>query len=152
MIIINGFVSDEIKQRLLSGGTHPVARRHANLIIAGGNFANRNLYDPTQNPIEVGAIASANGNNTTVLNRLRTATYIKVKPNTSYTVSTNMNKVYVFEYTDDKTYLKSNGWTNVPYTFKTSEQTENIRIVMITNDNKTVIDDFQWLRIEEVKE
>jgi hypothetical protein len=39
MIVINGFVSDVIKKHLLAGGTHPAARRHANLIIAGGNFA-----------------------------------------------------------------------------------------------------------------
>lgn len=39
MIVINGSVSDEIKQNLMSGGTHPVARRHGNLIVAGGNFA-----------------------------------------------------------------------------------------------------------------
>lgn len=38
MIVINGFVSDKIKQDLLAGKTHPAARRHANLIIAGGNF------------------------------------------------------------------------------------------------------------------
>lgn len=36
MIVINGTVSDDIKQQLKAGKTHPVARRHANLIIAGG--------------------------------------------------------------------------------------------------------------------
>ena len=39
MIVINGFVSNDLKQHLLLGGTHPVARRHANLIIAGGDFS-----------------------------------------------------------------------------------------------------------------
>lgn len=38
VIVINGTVSEEIKQQLLDGGTHPVARRHGNLIIAGGEF------------------------------------------------------------------------------------------------------------------
>ena len=39
MIVINGFVSDKVKQRLLEGETHPTARRHGNLILAGGNYA-----------------------------------------------------------------------------------------------------------------
>lgn len=38
MIVINGSVTDEVKQLLLSGGSHCVARRHANLIIAGGCY------------------------------------------------------------------------------------------------------------------
>lgn len=36
MIVVNGFVSDEVKEKLLAGGTDEVARRHGNLIIAGG--------------------------------------------------------------------------------------------------------------------
>ena len=41
MIVINGSVTEELKEHLLAGGTHPVARIHGNLIIAGGNFTGR---------------------------------------------------------------------------------------------------------------
>lgn len=43
MKVINGTVSDEIKQHLIDGGFHPVARRHGNLIIAGGNLSNQRV-------------------------------------------------------------------------------------------------------------
>lgn len=39
MIVVNGFVSEKIKRHLMAGGTHPMARRHGNLIIAGGDYA-----------------------------------------------------------------------------------------------------------------
>lgn len=35
MIVINGTVSDEVKEHLRSGCSHPVAHRHGNLILAG---------------------------------------------------------------------------------------------------------------------
>ena len=37
MIVINGTVPDELKQHLMSGGSHHVARKHGNLIIGCGN-------------------------------------------------------------------------------------------------------------------
>lgn len=39
MIVINGTVSDRVKQQLLDGKPHPTARRHGNIIIAGSNSA-----------------------------------------------------------------------------------------------------------------
>lgn len=39
MIVINGSVTEEVKQRLKEGKCHPVARRHADLIIAGCCYA-----------------------------------------------------------------------------------------------------------------
>lgn len=36
MIVINGTVTEELKKHLVDGGTHPLAKKYGNLIIAGG--------------------------------------------------------------------------------------------------------------------
>ena len=38
MIVVNGTVSEDLRKDLKAGKMHPVARRHGNLTIAGGNF------------------------------------------------------------------------------------------------------------------
>lgn len=53
MIVINGTVSDEIKQQLKAGKTHPVARRHANLIIAGGIFTESGGVDEPEHSVKI---------------------------------------------------------------------------------------------------
>lgn len=87
MIVVNGLVSNELKEHLCEGGAHSVARRHGNLIIAGGNFANErgfeNLWNPTKNKIEIGAVSSSDGKDSGSNSRLRAASYIDVEPNTA---------------------------------------------------------------------
>lgn len=154
MIVINGTVSDEIKQHLCCGGTHPVARRHANMIIAGGFLSEVNLWNPTKNKIELGAVASSDGEESASSSRLRTDGYIAVEPNTTYTISTNIAYVYVLEYGADKTYLKlSSGWKRSPYTFTTGATTGNIRLVLaVTSSGSTnmTVSDFEWLKVVKV--
>ena len=53
MIVINGTVSDEIKQQLKAGKTHPVARRHANLIIAGGILTESGGVDEPEHSVKI---------------------------------------------------------------------------------------------------
>lgn len=112
-----------------------------------------NLWNPTTNPIEQGAIASSTGANSKSSARLRTADFICVKPMETYTVSCNLAKVYVFEYDKDGVFLnQASGWKDSPYTFTTGETTENIRLVLAavsSGGGEITLDDFEWLHITE---
>lgn len=113
-----------------------------------------NIYNESANPIEQGAIASANGQDSNSNSRIRTNGYISVMASTSYSISTNMARVFVLEYsrtwfpTPSYTYLNiSSGWQGQPYTFTTSADTAAIRIVLDNNSASITPSAFEWLRI-----
>ena len=91
-----------------------------------------NLLDSSL--IEQGTIDLPDGSNVYTTSYVRTANYIKVKANTTYTFSCNLNnpRVWVWEYNSSKTYLRYGGGQtsgNVNYlTFTTGANTEYIRI------------------------
>ena len=60
MIVVNGFVCEELKQHLMAGGTHPVARRHGNMIVAGGIFPSCKTIEITITGNESFTIQAAN--------------------------------------------------------------------------------------------
>lgn len=91
---------------------------------------NKNLLNTE---IEQGSINSS-GVEIEAPNRIRTKDYIKVKPNTNYTFSLNESslQVYVFEYSNDKTFIQRIpvNWSSLPYNFITSSNTEYIKIII----------------------
>ena len=155
MIVINGSVTDELKQHLMQGGTHPVARIHGNLIIAGGNDVDmvvKNLWNPGKNPVEQGSISSSTGGESTSTTRLRNAGYINVKPSTTYKFDSNIARVFVIEFSEEgEKPVDSSGWMDMPVTYTTTATTQHIRLTLANTGNTNIdVDDFEWLKIEEV--
>ena len=151
MIVINGSVTDEIKQRLLAGKSCPPSRRHANLIIAGGNFADGNIWSPATNPIEQGSIVSSSGNDSGSATRLRTNGYIKVLPNTTYVFESNLARAFVLQYDEGKgAPIATNSWQTFPFKVTTSPSTHYIRMTFAHDGNaEIVVDDFEWMKIKK---
>lgn len=112
-----------------------------------------NIYDPSLNPIEQGAIGSSDGQDTSSGTRLRTRGYIPVSPSTEYKIDTDMARVFVLEYGFNwsggaPTYLNVySGWKDAPYTFTTSGSTLFIRIVLDNNNSSVTTSDFGWMTL-----
>ena len=154
MIVINGTVSESIKQTLMNGGTHPVSKRYGNLIVAGGNLGDGNIWSPSVSPIVSGSVSSSTGANSSSSSRLRTEGYIKVEVGTTYRFDSNMFKIFVIEYGEDQKNIgKSSGWKNTPFEYTVSEGCAYIRMTLANEgDPKVSEEDFEWLKIVKVKE
>ena len=112
----------------------------------------KNLYNRVANPIISGAIASADGQDTASNSRCCTSSFIPVKISTTYTVSSDIAKVFVLEYASDKSYLNIySGWKTATtgYTFTTSANTRYIRLVFAkSNDGKITPGEISWVQVE----
>lgn len=112
--------------------------------------AGNNLFNINANPIEQGAIASANGEDTGNATRVRTNGYVSVSPSTQYTLSASTSKVFVLQYKGDKSYTNlSSGWqSGAGYTFTTGATTEYVRFVFANaNDSAIVPTDLSWVML-----
>lgn len=79
--------------------------------------------------LEIGEIDNTTGLNVSNGNGIRTKDYIKVKPNTTYTIKNSNNYMnVVYFYTTDKTFIKYSYSTDTSYTFTTDSTTKYIRV------------------------
>lgn len=113
-----------------------------------------NKYDIDTNPIEQGSISSASGTDATGNTRLRTVGYIPVEPSTEYTISCDINRVFVIQYPNASTsgYVnRSSGWqSGSGYTFTTNAATHYIRMTFSVNDSQVVTpSDLTWIMLNE---
>ena len=113
-----------------------------------------NKFDISTNTIEQGSISSASGTDTTGTTRLRTNGYIPVEPSTTYTVSCDINRVFVIQYPNASTvgYVnRSSGWqSGSGYTFTTNAATHYLRMTFSVNDSQVVTpSDLTWVMLNE---
>ena len=94
----------------------------------------KNLFDDT---LELGTISATGQNNTSTTN-LRNVSYIEVKENTTYTISSNVSgSIGLRFYNNENTFLSS-GTTNAsPNTFTTPVNCTKLRIILINNTDTT---------------
>lgn len=113
--------------------------------------AGKNKYNPAANPIEQGAISSSGGADTANNTRVRTNGYISVQPSTTYTLSTNVARVFVLQYGSNENYLNVySGWQTSPFTFTTGSNTYNIRVVFAYATDVNILPSaVEWVQIEE---
>lgn len=79
--------------------------------------------------LEIGEIDNTTGLNVSNGNGIRTKDYIKVKPNTTYTIKNSNNYMnIVYFYTTDKTFIKYSYSTDTSYTFSTDSTTKYIKV------------------------
>ena len=79
--------------------------------------------------LEIGEIDNTTGLNVSNGNGIRTKDYIKVKPNTTYTIKNSNNYMnVVYFYTTDKTFIKYSYSTDTSYTFTTGPTAKYIRV------------------------
>lgn len=115
--------------------------------VAGGEPVN--IFDVTVNPIERGSINSSSGANTTAGTRLRTQNHISVTPNVAYTVTTNIDKVFIIQYDSAGSVTSTSGWRTIPCTFATEPDCESIRITLANaNDSTITVSVFEYMTIE----
>lgn len=87
-----------------------------------------NLFDKNDNIIE-GKYIGNDGSYGSDAHSFYQETYIRVKPNTSYVISSSEKIDYrIVEYTKDKSFIKRNSANNLSYTITTSSQTEYVRL------------------------
>ena len=107
-----------------------------------------NIYNEFDNPIESGAIASATGQDTLSITRVRTNGYVPVSSDTEYVISSNIYQVFVLEYSNGRYLNVYSGWKTLPYTFTTSSGCNNIRLVFAKQGDSAITpSDVEWLRI-----
>lgn len=90
------------------------------------------LYDYQNDPPVQGTINGTTGKAASNLYRIRTP-YIKVKPNTAYTIRTNLPYAYVHEFmsNNENSYIGNLGeWFEPPFSFTTTATTQYIRLVL----------------------
>ena len=152
MIVVNGVVSDAVKQKLLAGETDTVAHRHGNLIIAGYGGSDGNIWDAYANPIEQGSISSSTGGESDNTTRLRTKGHTPVKPGAKYKFETNLARVFIIEYADTTSKpIGSSGWKTTPFTYTMGETTNYIRLTLAHESNSAIgVGEFEWMKITEV--
>lgn len=79
--------------------------------------------------LEIGDINNTTGLNASNGNGIRTKDYIKLKPNTTYTIKNSNNYMnVVYFYTTDKTFINYSYSTDTSYTFTTGTKVEYIRV------------------------
>lgn len=79
--------------------------------------------------LEIGDIKNTTGLNDPNGNGIRTKDYIKVKPNTTYTIKNSNNYMnVVYFYTTNKTFINYSYSTDTSYTFSTESTVEYIRV------------------------
>ncbi len=79
--------------------------------------------------LEIGGIDNTTGLNVSNVKCIRTKDYIKVKPNTTYTIKNSNNYMNViYFYKKDKTYINYSYSTETSYTFTTGPTAEYIRV------------------------
>ena len=135
--------------------SHGVATVPDNLVgtflgaIAGNAADDGDLFDITKNPVVQGSISSSTGGESSSTTRLRIAGFIKVQPNTAYTFSSNLARLFVIEYaTETDKPCENSGWKDAPFTYTTTADTKYIRLTLAHATNSTiVVDDFEWLKI-----
>ena len=114
--------------------------------------AGKNKFDISTNYIDQGAIASSNGQNTNSTTRVRTHGYVLVEPSTTYTLSCNLARVFVLQYSgaSSSDYLNlSSGWQSSGYSFTTNANTRYLRFVFSINDSSAVTpSDIEWVQLE----
>ncbi len=87
---------------------------------------NENIFS---SDLEIGEINNTTGLNVSNGNAIRTKDYIKVKPNTTYTLKNSNNYMnVVYFYSADKTYINYSYSTDTSYTFTTGTTAEYIRV------------------------
>lgn len=107
-----------------------------------------NIYNEFDNPLELGAIASATGQDTPSRTRVRTHGYIGVEPNTEYTISSNIYQVFILEYVHGNYLNIFDGWKTLPYTFTTASGCHQIRLVFAKADNSDILpSEVEWVRV-----
>lgn len=106
-----------------------------NIVIQNKNLLANDIW-------EVGTISGTTGQNNNANNRIRTIGYVRVKPNTTYTLFIDQDTTttaFVFEY--DKQYSNfsriPSTWTTMPFTFTTKSTTEYIRVLFGTSTIST---------------
>lgn len=110
-----------------------------------------NLFDINGVGLEQGAIASATGLNSISTTRVRTVGYVPVASSTTYTISSNVNKVFILQYRNNSGgYLNVySGWQTLPYTFTTDASAKYIRIVFAKDDSTTIQPSYvEWVQLE----
>ena len=107
------------------------------------------IYNPFDNPLEQGAIASATGQDTSNLTRVRTNGYIEVEPSTEYTISADIYQVFILEYGTHNQYLNIyDGWKPMPCTFTTAASCKSIRLVFANSTNTVITkEEITWARV-----
>lgn len=117
------------------------------------NLGGKNLFNST---IEQGTIAGATGANQAANNRVRTAGYTTVQPQTTYTVSANagstLGTVIAFCYKEDGTYIDrtTTAFQSCPYTFTTLANTAKIRLAFARDSQGNLTpSDLSKVQLEE---
>lgn len=78
--------------------------------------------------LEKGSLNNSTGATVTDANVVRSNGYIKVEPNTTYTISNNKGyHPFVYEYSSSKSFIQYSGKQENPYTFTTSATTNYIK-------------------------
>lgn len=121
----------------LYGGNFIIDEAGALKLVLSSRAAN--LYNTAENPIEQGAIASENGQDTTSSTRVRSNGYVAVTPSLQYSLSCSLGRVFVLQYDRHKNYLNlSSGWQTSGYTFTAGSGTYYVRFVFSINDSTAV--------------
>lgn len=114
--------------------------------------AGKNKFDISTNYIDQGAISSSNGQNSNSTTRVRTHGYVLVEPSTTYTLSCNLARVFVLQYSGSSSsdYLNLySGWQSSGYSFTTNANARYLRFVFSINDSSAVTpSDIDWVQLE----
>lgn len=86
-----------------------------------GSIESKNIFD---SHMESGDLHAGNGKNENNSGKMRSVTYLKVKPNTTYSITSNSPTARIVEYTSAKAFIKCHFNTS---TITTSSTTEYIR-------------------------
>ena len=111
----------------------------------------KNIFDGI---LKVGTIDGTNGSEGGSTNRVRSANFMKVKPNTAYTLSSETigAKGFIFEYQENGTFIQRipSSFTTLPYTFTPSANTYKIKFILSKSDDSTItINDIAKVQLEK---
>lgn len=143
--------SAPLKQLQVSFGPVQDLHGYENPWPAGGG---KNKIDSDVSAWEQGQITNGGGrvDSTT---RIRTKTYYRILPNTTYTISVSGDLIPAFHmWTEDETYISDSGWqTELPYTFTTPNNAAFIQFTCRKTDtnariNPSVMGDTAFIQLE----
>ena len=125
-------------------------------VVTGDNqvvVQNKNLFNDT---IEQGSIDTTTGQNVIGYYYVRNTNYIKVKPNTNYSIQYNYNyseitgQIVIYQYDKNKNFIRFDAHSGKTYTRLLSSTAEYIRIrLAAASDHSAQISDFDSIQIEE---
>lgn len=136
------------------GGNRKFKQPPNSVIIQTKPSGSKNIWNQSDAPLIQGTINNDGTDVKQVIKtRLRTDGYIEAKPNTTYTVTSNIARGYVFEYDSSKEFIyvnANNVWYELPLTFTTTDETKYIRLNLAHKGSGNItVDEFEWLRIDE---